>query len=71
MALELAGVPMVDVIRGERVESTHDVAACACDAGCPSCVGPIGEVGGRGKETVLSLMMRPGRACMTQMRFAR
>ncbi len=28
---ELAGIPMVDVTRGERVESTHDVAACACD----------------------------------------
>jgi DEAD/DEAH box helicase domain-containing protein len=24
---------------------------CACEAGCPSCVGPIGEVGERGKET--------------------
>ena len=31
MALELGGVPMVDVIRGERIESTHAVAACACD----------------------------------------
>jgi L-asparaginase II len=28
---ELAGVPMVDVWRGERVESTHAVATCACD----------------------------------------
>jgi DEAD/DEAH box helicase domain-containing protein len=26
------------------------LAACACEAGCPSCVGPIGEVGERGKE---------------------
>src|SRR5690242_10792619 len=24
--------------------------ACPCEAGCPSCVGPIGEVGERGKE---------------------
>jgi DEAD/DEAH box helicase domain-containing protein len=24
--------------------------SCACEAGCPSCVGPIGEVGERGKE---------------------
>ena len=29
--MELAGVPLVDVIRGVRVESTHAVAACACD----------------------------------------
>jgi L-asparaginase II len=27
----LTGVPLVDVLRGERVESTHAVAACACD----------------------------------------
>jgi len=26
------------------------IAACECDAGCPSCVGPVGEVGERGKE---------------------
>ena len=24
--------------------------ACGCESGCPSCVGPIGEVGERGKE---------------------
>ena len=23
---------------------------CSCDSGCPSCVGPIGEIGERGKE---------------------
>ena len=26
------------------------LAGCPCDAGCPSCVGPVGEVGERGKE---------------------
>jgi DEAD/DEAH box helicase domain-containing protein len=26
------------------------IAACPCRDGCPSCVGPIGEVGSRGKE---------------------
>ncbi|MBM3813411.1 MAG: DEAD/DEAH box helicase [Acidimicrobiia bacterium] len=26
------------------------LSACACEAGCPSCVGPLGEVGERGKE---------------------
>jgi L-asparaginase II len=31
VSAELAGIPMVDVFRGERVESTHAVAACACD----------------------------------------
>jgi DEAD/DEAH box helicase domain-containing protein len=26
------------------------LGSCGCEAGCPSCVGPIGEVGERGKE---------------------
>ena len=26
------------------------LATCRCDSGCPSCVGPVGEVGERGKE---------------------
>jgi DEAD/DEAH box helicase domain-containing protein len=25
------------------------LAACGCEAGCPSCVGPTGEIGERGK----------------------
>jgi len=31
---------------------------CSCDAGCPACVGPIGEVGERGKETALQILTR-------------
>jgi DEAD/DEAH box helicase domain-containing protein len=26
------------------------LASCGCESGCPSCVGPVGEVGERGKE---------------------
>ena len=26
------------------------IAGCPCEHGCPSCVGPIGEVGEKGKE---------------------
>jgi DEAD/DEAH box helicase domain-containing protein len=26
------------------------LAACPCEAGCPSCVGPVGEIGDRGKQ---------------------
>jgi DEAD/DEAH box helicase domain-containing protein len=29
--------------------------SCACDAGCPACVGPIGEVGERGKEAAMRI----------------
>jgi DEAD/DEAH box helicase domain-containing protein len=30
--------------------------SCGCDAGCPACVGPVGEVGERGKETAVRLL---------------
>ncbi len=30
--------------------------SCACEAGCPSCSGPVGEVGERGKEVALRLL---------------
>jgi len=30
--------------------------ACACPAGCPSCVGPVNEVGRRAKSTARSLL---------------
>jgi DEAD/DEAH box helicase domain-containing protein len=29
---------------------------CPCEAGCPSCVGPIGEVGERGKEAARRIL---------------
>jgi DEAD/DEAH box helicase domain-containing protein len=32
------------------------IRACTCDAGCPSCVGPVGEVGERGKEVALRFL---------------
>src|SRR5688500_609759 len=37
-------------------ESEALIAACACRDGCPSCVGPIGEVGSRGKEVALAIL---------------
>jgi DEAD/DEAH box helicase domain-containing protein len=32
------------------------IADCPCQAGCPSCVGPAGEVGARGKEVALAIL---------------
>ena len=32
------------------------IAHCPCESGCPSCVGPIGEVGERGKEVASALL---------------
>ncbi|MGB8647855.1 MAG: DEAD/DEAH box helicase [Anaerolineae bacterium] len=49
----------------ERLYDLHDdfiarardlVAACECDAGCPSCVGPGGESGYGGKREALALL---------------
>ena len=32
------------------------IASCRCRDGCPSCVGPVGEVGSRGKEVALAIL---------------
>ena len=37
-------------------ESRALIAGCECPDGCPSCVGPVGEVGSRGKEVALVLL---------------
>ena len=36
---------------------THElIQGCACDAGCPACVGPVGEIGERGKQVALGFL---------------
>lgn len=32
------------------------IEKCPCLAGCPSCVGPAGEVGAKGKEVALAIL---------------
>jgi DEAD/DEAH box helicase domain-containing protein len=32
------------------------LATCPCETGCPSCVGPVGEVGERGKEAAARIL---------------
>ena len=32
------------------------IAGCRCEAGCPSCVGPVGEIGEKGKEVALAIL---------------
>jgi DEAD/DEAH box helicase domain-containing protein len=32
------------------------IAGCSCDAGCPACVGPAGEIGHRGKEVAARIL---------------
>src|SRR5450432_933007 len=36
------------------------LAGCGCDGGCPSCVGPVGEVGERGKEVAARMLAAMG-----------
>jgi len=33
------------------------IAHCPCESGCPSCVGPVGEVGERGKEAAARFLV--------------
>jgi DEAD/DEAH box helicase domain-containing protein len=41
------------------LEKTHRlIANCPCENGCPSCVGPIGEIGEKGKEVALEILRR-------------
>jgi len=36
--------------------SAEVLSGCACEAGCPACVGPVGEVGDRGKEAASRIL---------------
>jgi DEAD/DEAH box helicase domain-containing protein len=39
-------------------QSLSLIEACPCRDGCPSCVGPVGEVGSRGKQVALALLRK-------------
>lgn len=34
------------------------IAECPCDSGCPSCVGPLGDVGAKAKDVALEILRR-------------
>jgi DEAD/DEAH box helicase domain-containing protein len=41
------------------LEKTHKlISECPCPSGCPSCVGPAGEIGEKGKEVALEILRR-------------
>ena len=41
------------------LEKTHKlITECPCPSGCPSCVGPAGEIGEKGKEVALEILRR-------------
>jgi DEAD/DEAH box helicase domain-containing protein len=39
-------------------KSRELIAACPCDEGCPSCVGPAGDLAPRAKEAALAILDR-------------
>ena len=41
-------------------ETRSLIAACPCDAGCPSCVGPAGDLAPRAKEAALAILQSLG-----------
>ncbi len=44
-------------MREALVEKTRDlIATCPCESGCPSCVGPLGEVGPLAKTVALDIL---------------
>ena len=47
--------PLYRLRRTLAEKSKELLEACPCEAGCPSCVGPVGEVGERAKEVALRL----------------
>lgn len=45
--------------RRELLTGALDLASqCACEAGCPSCVGPRNEIGGRGKQGAIQILRK-------------
>jgi ATP-dependent helicase YprA (DUF1998 family) len=41
------------------IEKTRElIEACPCEAGCPSCIGPTGDLVRRAKEAALSILNR-------------
>jgi DEAD/DEAH box helicase domain-containing protein len=44
-------------MRRKLIENAADlIRSCACESGCPSCVGPAGEIGDRGKEAARRIL---------------
>jgi DEAD/DEAH box helicase domain-containing protein len=50
--------PLHDM-QAQLLDATRDlIAGCECERGCPSCVGPIGEIGPLGKRVAIDLLDR-------------
>jgi DEAD/DEAH box helicase domain-containing protein len=46
-------------MQARLLDATRDlIASCSCERGCPSCVGPVGEIGPLGKRVAIALLDR-------------
>jgi len=48
--------PLYRMVRRMLAQAVELLAGCPCESGCPSCVGPVGEVGERGKEAASRIL---------------
>ena len=48
--------PLFQLAERALAQTAELIAACPCEAGCPSCVGPAGEVGEMGKAAALRIL---------------
>ena len=48
--------PLFRLAPGLLARTAELIRGCPCDQGCPSCVGPLGDVGERGKEVALQFL---------------
>jgi DEAD/DEAH box helicase domain-containing protein len=40
------------------LQTAELIAGCGCEGGCPACVGPVGEIGERGKQAAAEILNR-------------
>jgi DEAD/DEAH box helicase domain-containing protein len=40
------------------LQTAELIQGCSCEAGCPACVGPVGEIGERGKQVASEILQR-------------
>jgi DEAD/DEAH box helicase domain-containing protein len=46
-------------LSGQLFRQTAElIAGCGCEAGCPACVGPVGEIGENGKQVAREILAR-------------
>ena len=52
--------PLFRLMKKLLAGALNVIEACPCEAGCPACVGPVGEVGERGKQAAFRILTELG-----------